>query len=1432
MSSLSADRNLLFGIVALQLDFVNRDQLIAGMNAWVLDKAKSLGEVLVSQGSLQSERRQLLEALVQEHLKQHGGDPEQSLASLSSLNETRTVLEQIADPELQRSLAAVSRDRPSRDPDATVSFSVGESTSSGLRFRILRPYAEGGLGKVSVAVDEELHREVALKELKSFNADNPESRARFLLEAEISGGLEHPGIVPVYGLGQYADGRPFYAMRFIRGDNLKDAIERFHKAEKPGRDPGERSLEFRKLLGRFVDVCQAVHYAHSRGVLHRDLKPGNIMLGRYGETLVVDWGLAKAAGRPESFSETGESTLRPFSGSGSAPTEMGRALGTPEYMSPEQAEGRWDQVGPAADVYSLGATLYCILVGKPAFAREEVGETLKKVRQGQFSRPREVSRSVDRGLEAICLKAMALKLEGRYSTAAALAEDIEHWLADEPVSARRDPIPVRVRRFARRNRAIMAAVAGAFLVTIVSLGLGAVLIAVSKARLQSLNDALIKTNSKLEEALHAEADQKKQAQDSLAALRGVLERLTQVVHLAGDDATRQRVTDLLISVVLDGPRRAGARLDDITFGNIYEAIALADCEPERNFQQAIDAFRRASVPGNSSSAMALCSIGRCSYFALKESASVPSVLGKHSKEDWVIQCKTALEQAKSLDPDMAEAYYWLGMISQHQSDVKAAEGYFKTAKELAERHGSPVATEYFVAWAQASFFVGEKGGWEEKIRLMQRRVDELGRITRDSKPARADVIKELVRLRALLLRMERNYREARRVYDEVLPTNIAKADIPDLQLFIARGDLNLELALNERVPSEALAAAKAAMEDADGVASNLAAPRDIVVEARSIAACARLVAYRSSDRGVPEYLDEGIMDIREAIRLGARQTMAASLFSIGAELVLGRLSAQDAGENLPLYPEAIAWTAERERLRKRDTEGQAINVLVRRSIECVDRVVRSAKMHPERKTIIIRKASQAVDRCARFSSETRAMLVPLQHKLQEALKTIKESETAVVPAAPLGGKALATHGLVPPAQPPKPRERQETLPILPVRIDEQGRFVLRERLDEEVPIEIASILGKNPDGGLPRSVEELRRNTIERTLELKYVSAFDVQGNEVAVKNVAERLKEWTPVFIEYSDLDFSKPEEKATHPPGPHPLPRCIRVANRDSLLLVVPKPIFGAVQVKTDQATMPLAPAYCEIRMTNEKSAEIRYCVKKPVWESRTKVVRSPDGTEKEYTYQVCHFESELRTKRADLRALDVQLQNVRGKPLDPAALPELRKDFVPVLDPTGSGTIHDFYLKTLKGDVLMFHSLPEGTSSVAMLSRYLRVVEMPATLSELTTLNLCDRQHFGDRELERLKDATNLIELVLSGTAVTDAGLSCLRAMDELRTIDLSHTAVGDAGLSQLKGLKNLTFLDLRATKCSAEGVEQLKRALPGCSVSLSLAPAPSAAPPNGP
>jgi len=485
----SADRNLLFGVVAVQMDFVSRDALVAAMNAWALDKTRPLGQILVAQNALSAQRHDLLEALVDEHLKQHGNDPQRSLATIPTAREIRDGLTQISDPDLQVSLARMeTRDdtrpfHPDDMPGRTIPLST--TTSSGNRFRIVRPWREGGLGKVSVALDEELNREVALKEIKYRHAKNQTSRERFLLEAEVTGNLEHPGIVPVYGLGHYGDGRPFYAMRFVRGDSLDEAIQRFHQGAKGERrgtqrvsgDEGQRSVAFRELLGRFIDVCNAIAYAHSRGVLHRDLKPGNILLGEYGETLVVDWGLAKVADKPDELGPASlESLPKVQSRVAAAATQMGMLIGTPAFMSPEQAHGRLDLLGPASDVYSLGATLYCVLTGASPFSDSSVEVVLEHVRRGEFQRPRDVNPSIPRPLEAICLMAMALKTDDRYATPTALAGDLEHWLADEPVSAYREGIRERAGRWVRRHRAAALATAAALAVISVTSILALVLI--------------------------------------------------------------------------------------------------------------------------------------------------------------------------------------------------------------------------------------------------------------------------------------------------------------------------------------------------------------------------------------------------------------------------------------------------------------------------------------------------------------------------------------------------------------------------------------------------------------------------------------------------------------------------------------------------------------------------------------------------------------------------------------------------------------------------------------------------------------------------------------------------------------------------------------------------------------------------------------------
>jgi serine/threonine-protein kinase len=480
MASHDTDRHLLFGLLALQNGLIDQDQLIAAFRAWTRDKGRPLAEHLVVLGHVNAAQRAAVEAMAALHVEKHG-DAERSLAALPTGRSTRESLARLGDADVEASIAHVgaAATHLGEDAERTATYSVGSATSDGQRFRVLRPHAQGGLGAVFVALDGELHREVALKQILDQHADDPISRQRFLLEAEITGNLEHPGIVPVYGLGTYGDGRPFYAMRFIRGDSLKEAIEQFHADETLKGDPGRRSLERRKLLRRFLDVCNAIEYAHSRGVLHRDIKPGNIIVGQHGETLVVDWGLAKALGR--AGPGTGERTLMPSSAGGSAETLPGSAMGTPAYMSPEQARGDLQRLGPRSDVYSLGATLYCLLIGKPPF-EGEIGEVLQALQKGYFRRPRQTDPTLERPLEAICLKAMALEPGDRYGSPRALAEDVEKWMADEPVAAYQERLPARAGRWARRHKPLVAGSAALLIAAVVGLTAGTILLGRANAR--------------------------------------------------------------------------------------------------------------------------------------------------------------------------------------------------------------------------------------------------------------------------------------------------------------------------------------------------------------------------------------------------------------------------------------------------------------------------------------------------------------------------------------------------------------------------------------------------------------------------------------------------------------------------------------------------------------------------------------------------------------------------------------------------------------------------------------------------------------------------------------------------------------------------------------------------------------------------------------
>jgi serine/threonine-protein kinase len=635
MARFDEERSLLSGTLAFQIGLIDQVALESSLRVWALGKERTLAQILVDQGALDNETKALIEGLASKHLAIHGANLEKSLGVMTVGSSAREILTRVCDPELTKTLAHVDSS-PAHDGNDSAIDLPRTADAAVQRFRLLRPHAQGGLGAVFVALDTELNREVALKQILDRHADDQSSRARFLLEAEITGGLKHPGIVPVYGMGVYKNGRPYYAMRFIRGDSLQEAIGRFHvrsmapaatqrrrRAEggerrnaiqeshradpvRPDDTKGSRDLELRKLLRRFLDVCNAVDYAHSRGVLHRDIKPGNIILGKHGETLVVDWGLAKATGKGDA--SAGERTMTPSSVSGSAETLPGSAMGTPAYMSPEQARGEIDRLSPRSDVYSLGATLYCLLTGGPPFRNEDLESLLRSVQKGDFPPPRQLNPEIDRTLEAICLKAMALAPGDRYASPRALADDIERWMADDPVTAVADGWGRRIARWSRRHRSATRA-AAASLVVITTVATVAAL-AVAREQSQTRNALRAEQKARQSERKARELAQE-QSQLALDAIReynsGVsrefllqqpgMENLRKSLLQAPIRFYRRLAQNIEDNGITDPGARARLGQAQIDLGELINEIGMVE-DAIINFEQARDNMEQvvAEVP--------------------------------------------------------------------------------------------------------------------------------------------------------------------------------------------------------------------------------------------------------------------------------------------------------------------------------------------------------------------------------------------------------------------------------------------------------------------------------------------------------------------------------------------------------------------------------------------------------------------------------------------------------------------------------------------------------------------------------------------------------------------------------------------------------------------------------------------------------------------
>ena len=291
------------------------------------------------------------------------------------------------------------------------------------RYEMLEELGAGGMGEVLRVRDRSLKRTVAMKVASPELQATAEGLSRFVEEAQVAAQLQHPGIVPVHELGRLPDGRVCFTMKEVEGITLADAIKDVHRASTTGAwQAGTLGWTFRRLLDAFRRVCEAMAHAHSRGVCHRDLKPANIMLGAFGEVLVVDWGLAKVVGgadlAPVRTARSEDDSLK---------TQLGWVAGTPAYMAPEQAGSELTRIGPGSDVYALGAILYAILNGRPPYQGGRAVFVLVAVLTGPPEWPTTGS-PIPEELRAICERAMERQPEDRYDTAAQLGRAVGDWL--------------------------------------------------------------------------------------------------------------------------------------------------------------------------------------------------------------------------------------------------------------------------------------------------------------------------------------------------------------------------------------------------------------------------------------------------------------------------------------------------------------------------------------------------------------------------------------------------------------------------------------------------------------------------------------------------------------------------------------------------------------------------------------------------------------------------------------------------------------------------------------------------------------------------------------------------------------------------------------------------------------------------------------------